>query len=102
MDWGNCIIRAVHKDGAGTITALDGELHLQGDFKKTKLKLTWLADVPDVVPLRLVDFGHLITKPKVWPLGPRHSDLVSCCNRHAGRVSYRALLLLLHMRLFPG
>ena len=65
MDWGNCILRKIHKDANGVITSIDGDLHLEGDFKKTKLKLTWLADVPDVVPLCLVHLDHLITKAKV-------------------------------------
>ena len=34
-------------------------------MKKTKLKLTWLADIPELVPLTLVDFDYLITKKKV-------------------------------------
>jgi glutamyl-tRNA synthetase len=65
MDWGNCIMTKVHKGSDGEITAIDGTLHLDGDFKKTRLKLTWLSDVTDLVPLRIVDLGLLITKPKV-------------------------------------
>jgi hypothetical protein len=49
----------------GQVTALTGQLHLAGDFKKTRLKLTWLADVPELVPLTLTDFDYLITKKKV-------------------------------------
>lgn len=64
MDWGNCFIRKIVKSADGTVTALEGELNPTGDFKKTKLKLTWLADIPDVVDLQLQDFGYLITKPK--------------------------------------
>ena len=41
-----------------------GELRPDGDVKATKWKLTWLPDIPDLVPLRLVDFGPLITKKK--------------------------------------
>ena len=44
MDWGNAIVRKVQKDAAtGKVVAIEGELNLQGDFKKTKKKLTWLA-----------------------------------------------------------
>lgn len=43
---------------------MEGELHLAGSVKATKLKLTWLADIPSLVPLTLVDFGPLITKKK--------------------------------------
>ena len=47
------------------MSRLEGVLHLDGDVKKTKLKLTWLADISDLVPLCLVDFDHLITKKKL-------------------------------------
>ncbi|SCU87975.1 LANO_0D00694g1_1 [Lachancea nothofagi CBS 11611] len=60
MDWGNVIITKKNADGS-----LSGKLHLEGDFKKTKLKLTWLADTKDKVNVDLVDFDHLITKDKL-------------------------------------
>ncbi|GLC51783.1 hypothetical protein PLESTB_000547800 [Pleodorina starrii] len=68
MDWGNAIITSITKDPAtGAVTALGGKLNLGGDVKKTRLKLTWLAAVPqcEVVTLQLLDFDHLITKKKV-------------------------------------
>lgn len=34
-------------------------------MKATKWKLTWLPDIPDLVPLQLVDFGYLITKKRI-------------------------------------
>ena len=46
------------------MTALEGELNPGGDFKKTKLKVTWLADAAELVDLKLMDFDHLITKAK--------------------------------------
>lgn len=49
----------------GQVTGLTGTLNLAGDFKKTRLKLTWLADVSELVPLTLTDFDYLITKKKV-------------------------------------
>lgn len=60
MDWGNVIITKKNADGS-----LDGKLNLDGDFKKTKHKLTWLADTEDVAPVDLVDFDHLISKDKL-------------------------------------
>ncbi|KAF6254122.1 tRNA synthetases class I, catalytic domain-containing protein [Scenedesmus sp. NREL 46B-D3] len=65
MDWGNAIIKSVSKAPDGQVTGLSGQLHLAGDFKKTRLKLTWLADVPELVPLTLTDFDYLIMKKKV-------------------------------------
>ena len=60
MDWGNAIITKKNLDGS-----LEAKLHLEGDFKKTKHKLTWLADTDDVVPVDLVDFDHLLAKDKL-------------------------------------
>lgn len=61
MDWGNVIITKKNADGS-----LEGKLHLEGDFKKTKHKLTWLAEVAtDLVPVELVDFDHLLSKDKL-------------------------------------
>ncbi|KAK6139517.1 hypothetical protein DH2020_026748 [Rehmannia glutinosa] len=44
---------------------LVGVLHLDGNVKKTKLKLTWLSDTSELVRLTLVDFDYLITKKKL-------------------------------------
>jgi len=65
MDWGNCFIRKIEKGADGNVTALEGDLNPGGDFKKTKLKVTWLAAMPELVDLQLVDFKPLITKPKL-------------------------------------
>ncbi|VAH10137.1 unnamed protein product [Triticum turgidum subsp. durum] len=54
MDWGNAIIREIKTDN-GTITQLVGELHLEGSVKMTKLKLTWLSDIEDLVSLSLLE-----------------------------------------------
>ncbi|KIY97066.1 glutamyl-tRNA synthetase [Monoraphidium neglectum] len=66
MDWGNAIVTAISKDVDGKVTALTGKLNPGGDPKKTKLKLTWLADIrPELTPLQLLDFDYLISKKKV-------------------------------------
>ncbi|KAL8143763.1 hypothetical protein V2J09_016795 [Rumex salicifolius] len=65
MDWGNAIIKEIKKDEAGTIIELVGVLHLQGSVKTTKLKLTWLAEMDELVNLSLVEFDYLIAKKKV-------------------------------------
>lgn len=65
-DWGNCILRSIHKDPiTGLVTAIDADLHLEGDFKTTKWKLHWLSVVDELVPLQLSEFDHLITKKKM-------------------------------------
>ena len=68
MKWGNAIIRGVGPTGsAPSSVEPSGELHLEGDFKKTR-KITWLADIPSrapLIPLRLVDYDFLIRVPKL-------------------------------------
>ena len=46
-------------------TSLTFTLHLAGDFKLTKKKLTWLSPDQALVPITLVDFDHLISKDKL-------------------------------------
>ncbi|KAK1430084.1 hypothetical protein QVD17_12587 [Tagetes erecta] len=65
MDWGNAIIKEIKKGPNGSVTDLVGVLHLEGSVKTTKLKLTWLPEIDELVPLSLVEFGYLITKKKL-------------------------------------
>ncbi|KAI8979611.1 tRNA synthetases class I, catalytic domain-containing protein [Mycotypha africana] len=76
MDWGNMFVRKITKDGQGQITGIDLELHLEGDFKKTKKKLTWLAKDEDATEILLLDYDYLITKKKVED-GDDVKDLVT-------------------------
>ncbi|KAL4439440.1 hypothetical protein ABPG77_008769 [Micractinium sp. CCAP 211/92] len=83
MGWGNCIMRRVHKDGSGVVTGIDGELHLEGDFKKTKLKLTWLAQSDDCPAMELQHFGYLVTKRKL----EEEDSFEDHVNRHSKTVT---------------
>jgi glutamyl-tRNA synthetase len=68
MDWGNAIVRSKTTDSFGTITALNMELNLDGDFRKTKKKITWLAQPSAAHPLvdaTLIDYDYIITKKKL-------------------------------------
>ena len=77
MGWGNCFIDELSVDaGSGDVTAITGRLNPGGDFKKTKLKLTWLADIPDNVNMQLTYYDHLITKKKL-EAGDNVEDLVN-------------------------
>jgi glutamyl-tRNA synthetase len=59
MDWGNAIVESV-ADNEITM-----KLHLEGDFKKTKKKLTWLSNDQQLTPVELLDYDYLITKKKL-------------------------------------
>ena len=72
MDWGNAIMQSIERDSQGNVTSIRALLHLEGDFKKTKLKLTWLPVTDDFVSLKLTEFGYIITKPK-----PEEDDSIS-------------------------
>ena len=68
MNWGNAIVKSISHKLLGisqTISAIEFELHLQGDVKKTKKKLTWLSKDQELVPCETVDFDFLITKDKL-------------------------------------
>ncbi|KAI8365788.1 tRNA synthetases class I, catalytic domain-containing protein [Blakeslea trispora] len=76
MDWGNAFVRKITKDAQGQVTGVDLELHLAGDFKKTKKKLTWLTKNSEVTDILLLDYDYLITKKKVEE-GDEVKDLVT-------------------------
>lgn len=69
MDWGNAIIRSKSISASGVIEALTADLHLEGDFKKTEKKVTWLADPASsrrpLVNVTLLDYDYLVTKKKL-------------------------------------
>lgn len=69
MDWGNVYVRAkkMAADGSGVVEGLELEANFDGDFKKTKKKIHWLADSKSrpLVDVTLMDFDYLITKPKL-------------------------------------
>ena len=58
-------MQGIERSTSGEVTGLTGELHLEGNFKTTKLKLTWLPVTRDLVALELHDFDHLLTKKKL-------------------------------------
>ena len=59
LRWG--VIKISKVDGK----ILTGEYVPDGDFKKAKLKLSWLADVPENTPVVLYEFDSLVTKAKL-------------------------------------
>jgi glutamyl-tRNA synthetase len=66
MDWGNAIVESIEMADINTVACISVKLNLQGDFKKTSLKATWLSPDPQtLVPLSLHDYDYLITKKKL-------------------------------------
>jgi len=68
MDWGNAIVRSKTADANGAVTAIEMDLNLEGDFRKTKKKITWLAQPTAEHPLvdvTLLDYDYLIRKKKL-------------------------------------
>ncbi|KKY15884.1 putative glutamyl-trna synthetase [Phaeomoniella chlamydospora] len=69
MNWGNAIVRSKCKSinplHLGDITEMELELHLQGDFKTTEKKITWLSADQEIIPVTLVDFDFLLSKDKL-------------------------------------
>jgi glutamyl-tRNA synthetase len=68
MDWGNAIVCSKETDPNGVVTSIEMDLHLEGDFKKTEKKITWLAEPAASHPhvsVTLHDYDYLITKKKL-------------------------------------
>ncbi|KAF9246406.1 tRNA synthetases class I, catalytic domain-containing protein [Melanogaster broomeanus] len=68
MDWGNAFVRSKTVAANGEVTSLTMNLNLDGDFRKTKKKITWLAQPTDAYPMidvTLLDYDYLITKKKL-------------------------------------
>jgi glutamyl-tRNA synthetase len=67
MDWGNAIIREIIVDASdNSVLSIKADLNLDGDFKKTEKKITWVANVKEsLTPCILTTFDHLITKDKL-------------------------------------
>ncbi|KAH8432236.1 glutamate--tRNA ligase [Aspergillus melleus] len=66
MNWGNAIVTRISANKSGITSELELQLHLEGDFKNTEKKVTWLAkETANLIPVRLFDFDYLITKDKL-------------------------------------
>ncbi|POS84305.1 putative glutamyl-tRNA synthetase [Erysiphe pulchra] len=63
MAWANAFVRKIN--GTNPITEIELELHLEGDFKRTKKKVTWLATEQNLITAETWDFDYLFTKDKL-------------------------------------
>ena len=96
MEWGNAIIKEISKkaDGSNVVESMSCTLDLQGDFKSTAKKLTWLptssSDASLPSKLFLHDYDYLISKKKLeeddklqdW-LVPQTEYITECIGDHA-------------------
>lgn len=83
MSWGNAIVRKISHSmnplNHSIVTGLELELHLQGDFKATKQKVTWLSTHgQELIPVELVDFDYLINKDII----EKDDEVDECLNDH--------------------
>jgi glutamyl-tRNA synthetase len=69
-----------------TVTALELELHLQGDVKKTAKKVTWLSEDQELIPLTMYEFDYLITKDKM-----EEDDVLEACLNPVTEIKTEAL-----------
>lgn len=67
MDLGNAFVTSRSKSSDGAYETAELKLHLEGDFKKTSKKVTWLAATAEepLVPVSLIEYDYLITKKKL-------------------------------------
>lgn len=77
MNWGNAYVKKIEYErndtgditegvgSLGNVARLELELHLDGDVKATKKKVTWLSTDQDLTRVELVDFDYLMSKDKL-------------------------------------
>ena len=78
MNWGNAIVKRITSESTngngevadgmkslGNVSFIEFDLNLEGDFKATKKKVTWLSTDQELVPVELHDFAHLLKQDKL-------------------------------------
>jgi len=76
MRWMNFVVTQIEKDEAGRVIRLIGRSNPEGSPKTTKLKVNWIADVPEKSTVQLVEYDFLISKPKLEDDDDWHDFLV--------------------------
>ena len=66
-NWCNVVVTAVEEATEGKGAVVTGTLNVDGSFKTTELKATWVPDSPNALPVVLHEFDYLITKDKLLP-----------------------------------
>ena len=73
MTWGNAFVRNIDHDG-DDVSQIELELHLEGDFKKTDKKVTWLSKDQKLVDVVLVEYDYLLKEDKLPELAEEDKD----------------------------
>src|SRR2546423_15585831 len=73
MTWGNAFVRSIDHDG-DDVSQIELELHVEGDFKKTEKKVTWLSKDQKLVDVVLVKYDYLLTEDKLPELAEEDTD----------------------------
>ncbi|EAZ51461.1 glutamate--tRNA ligase, partial [Cryptosporidium parvum Iowa II] len=77
MKWGNAIIQDISQIDKQPTGIFEGKLNLEGDFRSTKKKIHWLANLPSVLTKCILrEYDHLINKRKPED-GDEIQDLVN-------------------------
>eukprot|EP01029_Cantina_marsupialis_P028438 TRINITY_DN776173_c0_g1_i1.p1 TRINITY_DN776173_c0_g1~~TRINITY_DN776173_c0_g1_i1.p1 ORF type:complete len:539 (-),score=166.79 TRINITY_DN776173_c0_g1_i1:145-1542(-) len=76
LNWGNVIVDSIVKNEEGEITEIIVTSKPEDIVFKGTKKVTWLADLPDLVKVKLREFDHLITK-RVLEDGDKLEDFVN-------------------------
>jgi len=82
MEWGNCIINNIVKEG-NIVVSCTATLNLAGDFRTTKKKLTWLPAVEchPLVDVTIVEYDTLITMKDI-PKDKEFKDFVNPVSKY--------------------
>ena len=89
MRW--CVVKLTKVDGV----QLEGALVPDGNFKTTKAKLSWIADVPENTQVTLMEFDNLMSKDKLEE-GDNFEDFINPDTLAATDVIGEAGLKMLH------
>merc|ERR1712070_1299422 len=73
LNWGVVNVTKVTKEG-DRITSIEGAYDADASVKKIKKKFNWVADVGDVVPVKIKEYDNLINKPKL----EEHDKIEDC------------------------
>lgn len=91
MKWGNAFMQRISRGEGSAATGAEAELNLDGDFKKTEKKVTWLAATDDLTPVKLIEYDVLVTVPRMEDGMDVNAVLNPCSRAETAGVAEAAL-----------